>query len=349
MLKLSEDQWVSILTVVSVVSAAGFGLLGLFTDYKKCGKITFWGRLAAAGIGLSAALSILLNIAQSGADSRKKKEARDEASQQQTTDARRYTTQLLELRTLANSMKHSLQQQDAQQRAQQQIIGDARSALAKTDALSRQEQGNSTRTLHSLWENATHVSGDTILAGVTFLCGKDPISRILSDDALASLVFNTPREGGGSVETAIQLPLIRFVRSENMAGPAGYQSYIFSGGIGELGRYEQLENWSGAAATLVVRSVGRETGLTAARPSMVGEVPGRELFTEYTGALSTFPCTPQLNLIVAGRDLVNVEGAAYQTTTPQGDIPRGTVYAAFPGLPFNSDEIPRFGSLTRRK
>ena len=31
-----------------------FGLIGLFTEYKKDGKVTLWGRLAAGGIGLSA-------------------------------------------------------------------------------------------------------------------------------------------------------------------------------------------------------------------------------------------------------------------------------------------------------
>ena len=344
MLGLSDDQWVNFLTVLSVLSAAGFGLLGLFTDYKKRGKVTSWGRLAAAGIGLSASLSILLNIAQGKVEARNREVARSATTKQEATYKARYDSQLASLNTLADNMRQSLDDQADQQIAEKRIINSANTTLIKTDALSRQEQGNSTRMLRSLWNNANHVSGDSIMAAVSFLCESGPVPHILSEDAIAGLVFKTPKKGGGSIETSFMLPLSRSVRPENMAAPSGYQSYLFSGGIGELGRYDQLENWRGAAASLVVRSVGRDAAITSSQVFSGGTEPGRELFMEYTGPLSTLPCVPQLFLIVGGRDLVDVEGAAYQTMAAQANIPRGTIYTVFPGLPFNSNEIPRFGA-----
>jgi hypothetical protein len=71
-----------ILKVASTLSASLFGIIGILTSYKdKDGNITKWGKIATVGIGLSAALSIVLyglESAQSTAAAEKAKNQYDE-------------------------------------------------------------------------------------------------------------------------------------------------------------------------------------------------------------------------------------------------------------------------------
>ena len=66
-----------VVSVLSILSAAGFGALALFTQYRdKKGKITRYGKLATAGIALSAMFSLASHLATGKAGELKDDQAR---------------------------------------------------------------------------------------------------------------------------------------------------------------------------------------------------------------------------------------------------------------------------------
>lgn len=51
---------IAIVKLMSFIGTAAFTILGIMTEYKKGGKVTFWGRVAATGATISLLFSVLL-------------------------------------------------------------------------------------------------------------------------------------------------------------------------------------------------------------------------------------------------------------------------------------------------
>lgn len=197
MLGISDDLWVKILTVASVLSAAGFGMLGLFTDYKREGKITAFGRLAVGGIALSAALSILLGVLRDKIDAVAAAAAAARAEHERKVEQKRFAEQTNRLMGLADQMalslgqqKQQLDRQQAQHVLQQALVARSASLMRLTSTL-RDEQGADTlRMLRRMWSDANWVSPDRISVTVMFLCQVAPgrnLPSFASDDWSAGL------------------------------------------------------------------------------------------------------------------------------------------------------------------
>ena len=177
---ISDERWADIIGHLSLLSAAGFGLLALLTDYKKDGKITFWGKVAVIGIALSTVLSIASGTVQDRLQAAADTKAREDRDIQ--TD--RFTRQIAELRNLNRGMVEinrrstdlllqlgrSVRAQDRMLSTQTTLLSNARRSMLLTAGLTAQERENTDRVLRSLWDEANRISGGRLELLVTSTC-----------------------------------------------------------------------------------------------------------------------------------------------------------------------------------
>jgi hypothetical protein len=101
---VDDQTWVDVITKASLLAAAGFGLLGLLTDYKKDGRITRWGKVAAGGIVLSAVLSILSGSLKNNVQARASAAANRKERIERDVQAGRFARQIAQLQSLNERM-----------------------------------------------------------------------------------------------------------------------------------------------------------------------------------------------------------------------------------------------------
>jgi len=121
---------------LAVSTTAGF--LGLFTSYRdrETGKITRYGRLAAFGIGIGAAISVASNLLQSERVSQQRIDTENEAQKQakivqgQIDRLNRANATLANIQSDSQKLKDGLSES---LRAQQQVVDRAREELSATE------------------------------------------------------------------------------------------------------------------------------------------------------------------------------------------------------------------------
>jgi hypothetical protein len=365
MLEISAERWVAILTVTSILAAAGFGMLGLFSDYKQDGKVTWAGRIAAGGIALSAMLSILLGVAQDHVDAAKDNARRSEADRERAEQKARFDAQAKAFAGLTGQMGASLDTQALQlaelkrQNAMQQGLVTRTTALLRTTTqLGRQQEGNTLRVLQRMWNDSTWVSADSLSANVSALCGARPGKRppaILPADALVKL---TVSEKGQPESDEIELTAMD-VHRINPDSP------LVSIQLATLGSFlpaerkaaealGPIESWKHRTARIEI--LGYRPGLVAAiaeagglpipeakpladYPHLVneGEGPGRALVTD--------SCLMWITLSIHARIVATGSGKIFEVLPydggDQGIIP-GYVSIYFPKLDIDPEALPRF-------
>jgi len=147
---------VDILTVSSVVSAAAFGALGLFTDYKKDGKVTRYGFIAAIGILLSAVMSIAVGLLQDRIESERRAEAAKSERAKRDEEDKRFGEQINRLTFVSATLGD--------------LMADTQRSLLLTEQIGTQQRTSTDRTLRTMWEDAHRIDPSGISATVNYVC-----------------------------------------------------------------------------------------------------------------------------------------------------------------------------------
>lgn len=183
-----DKQLVNILTIASILSAAGFGALGLFTDFKKDGKVTRYGRMAVGGIMLSAAFSIGVGLLQGRIEAKRSQAAATKEAADRDREGRNFAAQINRLEGLnRNLFDVNRAASDLQQgmrnslRSQGLLLTNARSSMLLTASVGAQQQENAARVLRTMWEDFNRIDGSRIALSVMYDCSSTSgqIPRIL--------------------------------------------------------------------------------------------------------------------------------------------------------------------------
>lgn len=151
-----QELAVDILTVASVVSAAVFGALGLFTDYKKDGKVTRYGFVAAVGILLSAVMSIAVGLLQDRIETERRAEAAEAEKAKREEENRRFGQQINRLTYVSTALGN--------------LMSDTQRSLSLTEQIGTQQRTSTDRTLRTMWEDANRIDPTGISATVNYVC-----------------------------------------------------------------------------------------------------------------------------------------------------------------------------------
>lgn len=188
--------WVNFLTKGALVATAGFGLLALLTDYKKDGRITKWGRVAAGGIVVSAMLSIATGIfqdrikaASDAAEAAHRKDLNDDLGAQ--LEALRKLGQ--DSRMIEQSMVQANARQASIIKLQNSLLDRAEQSMLLTARLSSEGNTNTGRVLKGMWGEANRIDGKKIKLFAAIDCRReiDPeISYIFQKGAVATIYFS---------------------------------------------------------------------------------------------------------------------------------------------------------------
>lgn len=337
-----KEFLVDLISYASIVSAAIFGLLALFTDYKKDGTITRWGRIAAGGIAVSAVFAMTSAVLQKQIASDEQAAGEAAAERQRDEQQAQFDQQMDRLhtldrqmrqvnednRTLLGSMEESLLTQSV-------LLTNARRSMLMTAGLGAQERANTAQVLRTMWSDANRIDGASIELFVTYSCqvreGRE-LPRLLSEGADV-LVAVTPAESiaptrlpatafepemrwfyGDRTELTAFLHDFSWRRNRGSVGPNMIHVMRYGRFIGEaMGPFREVENWRGAAIEILVTAPPpvSEAELAAIFQSEMG---GKEELLD-TYALSqeelesphyraaVLPCETQMALMVNGRIL----------------------------------------------
>lgn len=303
-----REFWVNLIGFASIASAAIFGLLALFTDYKKDGKITQWGRLYAGGIALSAVFAMTSAVLQKRIAAAEAAAGERAADDQRALQKAQFDTQLGHLTRLNGRMEEV---SSANQRllhdmtrsltAQGVLLTNAQRGMLLTARLGVQERENTGRVLRSLWDESSRVTGSSISVTVAYLCRPEPgrdFPRLLAQNARAHL-----RVGPMAVANRLREPLNQF-STEPVLGGEGVAQFesldqqvtVIRATVAEWGELIQVnrfgpfnaerwlglerpENWEGRAIELIVD--GFEPGLIAAAAAATPDDVEAEFAAEF--------------------------------------------------------------------
>lgn len=303
---------VTLVGYASIVSAAVFGMIGLFAEYKVDGKTTVWGKIAAVGIALSAAFGLTSAVLQRRADSAQRELTRiaaDKEREEARTQYLEQVGQLLKLNrtvtgvnetsaTLLENMGLSLKAQDRMIGDQRRLLASAHASMLMTSRLQTQQRKGTTSILRGLWDETNRVSGATIVAAVAYQCAVDPDKYfpILADEGRAELILipmaRVERERvplarfrSDYLEGSVDLTAIdqKTTLHRDLTGEVTFQQISrfspFAFGAAGLQALSSPENWKGMAVEL--RVVGVQPEL-AQRLAAVAREPlrGREALAE---------------------------------------------------------------------
>lgn len=170
---------VEVLTVASVVMAAAFGLMALFTSYKdKEGRTTRYGRLAAAGVVLTALVSLTINTLKGEVDGAKAaKAAKKQQNEYEKTlagfeDVLGLQKQsLIAGQTVQAGLRRSLAGQSEQLKAQRNQIALSQGVSRGLARSVRTSQANADALLRSVWDASDAVSLRDLSVRVSLGCG----------------------------------------------------------------------------------------------------------------------------------------------------------------------------------
>lgn len=169
---------VNALTIVSVLAAAAFGLMGFFTSNKDTqGRLTRAGRIAIGGVLLTALLSIASRSVEGKIAAAAGAQARDVDQCRQRAAADQFQDQIGRLRTLNNGLVDvSTKSAKIRERlegsiqTQQQQLASAKRISTDLAATGRASQANADALLRSMWESREQVSARDLRVGIDVEC-----------------------------------------------------------------------------------------------------------------------------------------------------------------------------------
>lgn len=175
----AATRFTEALTVASVVMAAGFGLMALFTSYKdKEGKTTRYGRLAAFGVVLTALVSLTLNTVKGEIDGvkaeaqRKQQDERFDKTLKGFTDVlARQDQALTDGAVVRANLERSLAGQRRQLAAQRDQIALSQGVSRGLADSVRVSQANADALLRSVWDASDTVSLRDLSVRAHLACG----------------------------------------------------------------------------------------------------------------------------------------------------------------------------------
>lgn len=322
-----RERIIDILQVASILSAGAFAALGLFTDYKKDGKVTKYGRLAVIGIVLSAFFSLGTRWLQTDLAEDQREKAKSDAerlatetARQRGIDARNFAVQMQELQNLAQGLT-DLQDgtrrlngdMQASLRTQERIQSTVSRSLSQTVLLGREQRTSTMMTLESIWQSANRIDGNGIEMVAFYTCEAAPgrpLPDLFPNGAMASVRLYTP---GGEDER--ELLSFRQIGSEiDTEGEEAARVMSFERFLGpELRNLVSPDAWRGVelSVSLTSRYKGDISALAAAfgRPLRSPAEIDRDESPDYApeNVLAVLPCESELYLIVNGHFIVEAE------------------------------------------
>jgi hypothetical protein len=273
-----REFWVNLIGFASIASAAIFGLLALFTDYKKDGKVTHWGRLYAGGIALSAVFAMTSAVLQKRIAADERADGEQAASDQRDLQKGQFDTQLRHLTRLNGHMERVNAASTDLLNAQRVLLASAQQGMLLTSRLGVQERENTGRVIQTLWYDANRIRASSLEVEVSYDCWMrgDVPQPHLFDEGDQLLLGLTPAEPLNDMHLPLttfqgqSLPIRAYTTvltssrhefswqrraidaSETAAAAVWTQHtyrYSFAGRIGD---FENPDTWRGAAIEILV-------------------------------------------------------------------------------------------------
>ena len=364
---ISDERWVDIITRISLLSAAGFGLLALFTEYrrKEDGKITGWGMFAAFGIVGSAVLSIAASAFQDrveAADAKLAKERREE-------DDKRFQRQIAELGVLKREMAEAnaaslvlhdksdatLAAQDRLLSSQNSLLTSSRSTILRMAGLSIAQRQGTDSVLRGLWNEANRIEGGRmeLLAAVKCETASQQTTPLLfrGGSAIVTMLNREQseilRKGPSVVEMALladkfgSQTVFSFQENSALMGPEAVTRFH------SFGAYDPDE----ISSPEVWRTGSAITGITAPVPENfadmgLGAIPAASVSADretrpVNERRRQLPCTADLVLFVNGRQLTSGDAPIIIGRDAAGIL---SLSASPPIRPIQGNNLPRYGA-----
>jgi hypothetical protein len=370
---------ITFLQVAAIVSGAVFAALALFTEYKKDGRVTKYGRIAVIGIVLSALFSLGTQWGQAKLDSERTKQANDEATKQLAAEARRFRRQMSGLRSLSRDLTAlNNQNRELRDRAEASLaeilsvqarVGES---LTATRQIGTQERRNTATVLRTMWEDANRINASSLALTVTYRCGPvttgETFPLLLAENATATIrvASISPDQHAGlpnrrfstqmllDVETAAEFEStdqrVTVTRDRSVDGDEVNQVSYFTSFVAEdLKGFERPDRWSNVAIEVLVSGYGAP--LTNAAQSLDDALGDKEALAEHYDVsriadnddyrVSFLPCPVYMYLLVNGRWVATAEGRLVRVWEWDEDV-RGLAVVRFPIVAGNQDAFPRF-------
>ena len=327
------EPFFSLSTLKAVLAAVStlFGIIGVITEPRHKGRLTRFATLAIAGI-------VITNAFSAWVDRRKDQDDDNRARVQRDTEAARYKNQIASLYGLSTSMSHSLieqRQQSAEQRRQLDLEHIVADESARTVNLSlragTQQTHNAESLMYVLRDQLVHVSDNSIRLVVTGFCygpssteNSKAIPRLFAAGSVAQIgLFGWPTEPGSiTLDTQTQ-----DYRPEYTPGDNDFQTYIFTGFSGSLGRFSSLDGWR-QNAQIYIHLLSRHPGLASIVTTLMGgSLRGREAMPpgndiiwgasiEPDDKIVVLPCTLSAELRVQDYVVAVEEGVLVEDLQP---------------------------------
>ena len=374
------------LQVAAILSGAVFATLALFTEYKKDGKVTKYGRVAVVGIVLSALFSLGTQWGQSKLDSEQGQAANEKAGRQLAEEGRRFRQQMGRLNALSSNLitlgsqnlelRVRAEQSLAQLAAVQARVGES---LLATRRIGAQDQRNTAQVLRTMWDDANRINASSLVVAVNYSCG--PVTgdfpRLMDDGAtmVVRVARLTDRQRASLSPTGFHTSLllgsadaatfrsadqrITVSRAPTVDGAQIDQTARFTSFQSpNLGQFSDPANWRGAVVEAIIFTY--QPGLLAAAAAATPDLPlgGRaEVGNHYDlssvrndgdYSLSMLDCPVQMTLVVNGRYVATAEGRIVHVIEHDEDV-RGLLVVKFPVVPVDEAAFSTFGGGAARR
>jgi hypothetical protein len=380
------EAFITFLQVAAILSGAAFAALALFTDYKKDGKVTRYGRLSVVGIALSALCSLGTQWGQSKLTARRGEEAASAALAQRQQEAQRFNQQMHRLGGLATNLNQlngaSVKlNQRAEESLRQLAAVQARvgQSLFATRQIGAQNQRNTAQVLRTMWDDANRINASSLAVTVNYSCG--PVTgdfpRLMDDGAtmvvrvarltdrqragLSPTGFHTSLllDSGGAATfrsaeqriTVSRAPTVDGAQVDQVARFTAFQSP-------NLGQFSDPANWRGAVVEAIIFTYQPNLLAAAAAATPDLELGGRadvanhydltNVRSDDDYSLSMLDCPVQMTLVVNGRFVATAEGRIVHVNEHDEDV-RGLVVVKFPIVPVDAAAFSTFGAAAARR
>lgn len=369
------------LQIIAPTAAALFALLGLFTEYKKDGKVTRYGRLAVVGIVLSALCSLLTQWAQGGLDEERSEMAALQAAAQLRTEDVRFNRQikLIGQQTLAlgDLNTESLEIRDRLRLSLIQLgllQTNAAHSLGATLRLENEQRASTARVLRTMWADANRITPASIQLAIGIDCGPvlGELPVVFPEGSLATIGVARPIDQpawaaksklfaskltmtGEFVALASFQATIATQRKATGDGANVYQAIVFQSFKSDgLGEFAEPEQWDGAYLDVVI--VGFAPGVVAAALEAMPDYErgGKETLRETYDiskieanddyGVSVLPCEATGSVFVNQREVASLTGKVVQVWEGDEDV-SGKVVLKFPVVQVIATAFPRFDAV----
>lgn len=358
---------ITFLQVAAIVSGAAFAALALFTEYKKDGKVTRYGRFAAIGIVLSALFSLGTQWGQSRLDLERSKDAQGRAREQLVQEGHRFDQQMQRLNFLSSDLRElNTQNLDLRHRAEQSLL-----QLATVQMRLRQSLG-ATREIAQLervmWDDANRVVPSGLNMVVTYRClfQDRQLPSLLADQMIAYVRVapaSPDRPQANAFSTAPQLTadhMVEFSSIEHRTLSDGgsvsgryftaERMQFLSFVTDDLGAFGRPEAWRNVLVEVVVTGNVPGSRIGQLRVAFSPETGGIERIQRYYAVggnslehaddIVVPPCHADMALSVNGRLVATAEALpVFYVYIPGSD---GNTVLKFPIVRGHDDTFPAF-------